>query len=99
MSAIAAIAKSPDGARGNAEEKCVSVRSHDGQRSIGDVTTSQAAELLAGGAAVWRRANELWLTEKADRHDGNPRTWFKAQPGKSLGYGHNHRACRQYPRK
>jgi hypothetical protein len=91
----AALAKIPDGAR-DVEDKCVSVRSYDGQRPIGSVTSSQAAELVAGGAAAWRRTNELWLTEEASRHNGNPRTWLKAQPGKRLGFGHNTRVCRQW---
>jgi hypothetical protein len=58
----------------------------------------EAAELVSGGAATWRRARELWLTEEATHRDGNPRTWLKAQPGKHLGFDHNHRVCQLWPR-
>jgi hypothetical protein len=95
------LAHTPDGDRSDLQENRVQVRSFDGRFPIRTVSAEQANKLVNGGAAFWRRSLEIWLTEEATPHDGNPCTWHgssrpgRVQPGT---YRPNHRVCGGYNR-
>jgi hypothetical protein len=97
--AVRPSAHTPVGDREHLGDRCVTLRTHDGRRPLHKVSFTEANELVNQGAAVWRRSREIWLTEEATPHNGNPCTWHggsrpgRIQPGT---YRPNQRVCDGY---